>query len=209
MEQQAKMQTTQGAQQERTLTIKCTPTLVWYAADSIGATMAYEETASNPNMPNAVNPVTGDISIRHMPQNARFTDNIDITLVLDTSQLKDQNGNPLTGSNVARWALPSEGGTYTEPSGQQKHFGYFWFCQLNDAAHRAYDASKPVTIDGMEVARTDDLHILIDDDTPSTAPAYAFCMAFVLPEYNNYYITIDPVISSRGVGNEPPMMLND
>lgn len=187
---------------DRTLTIKCTPTLIWHSVEprSIGASMAFAQIDSNPNMPKAVNPGTGDLSIRHMPENAKYSNDIDITFVLDPSNIRDADGNLLTGDNVARWAYANEGPSPDEP------LGYFWFCQLIDAEKREYNRDVPIIVDGMAISRVDDLHILVDDDTPTTAPPYAFCLAFVLPIFGGYYISIDPVISTRGIGGEHFMM---
>lgn len=199
----------QDTKKDRKLTIQCTPTLIWNGTNppNIGATMAFADTASDPNMPGAVNSVTGDIDISNMPKNTKYTDNIDITLLLDTSNLKDANGNPLTGDPVARWAHSDEGPTYTDAKGKTQHLGYCWFCQITDLQKRQYIISPPIDIAKMSISRPDHLNVLIDDNTADGSPAYAFCMAFVLPGYDDYYISIDPLISSKSGGGDPPFML--
>ena len=203
------LESLQDTKKDRKLTIQCTPTLIWNGTNppNIGATMAFAESDSDPNMPNAVNSATGDINIMHMPANAKYTDNIDITLVLDPSNLKDANGNPLTGNPVARWAHSDEGPTYTAAGGKTKHLGYCWFCEITNLQKRQYNFSPPIDIAKVSISRPDHLNVLIDDNTAVGSPAIAFCMAFVLPGYNNYYISFDPLISSKSGGGDPPFML--
>jgi len=211
MEKIALDQTTDTDKKDRKLEITCTPTLIWHSTDpnDIGATMAFSETSSDPNMPNVVNETTGNISISGMPANSNYTENIDITLVLDPSQLKDSNGDPLTGDHVARWAHSDEGPTYTKADGGTGHLGYCWFCQITDSSTGAYAISPPIDIDDMTISRPDHLKILIDDNTPDGSPSYAFCMAFVLEGFDNYYISIDPIISSKGTKGSGQFMFKD
>ncbi len=191
---------------DRTLTIKCTPTLIWHSTNpnNIGATMAFEETASVPNMPNAVDS-KGNIDLSKMPQPNRYNDNIDITFVLDPSELRDANGAPITGDNVLRWATYEEGPTY-ESDGVTRHLGCGWFCQVTSVDPFEYVASPPVTYVDMTWVRVDNTHLLLDDDTPMSSPTYAFMLAFVLPEYGNYYISIDPRIGSKGIRSDNFML---
>lgn len=172
---------------DRTLSITVTPVLVWnrVSPPDIGATISYAESDSTPNMPNIVNEQTGAINLSRMPANHNYTDNVDITLTLDTSQLRDSNGNPITG----RWALASEGAN-----------GFCWFCTVNATPPPAY-STTPTTITGMSTSRSSDTVILINDDTADGGPSYAFCLGLVLPGFNNYYITIDPIISTKGTNS--------
>src|SRR3546814_6964932 len=112
-------------------------------------------------MPGAVNSTTGDIDISNMPKNTKYTDNIDITLLLDTSNLKDANGNPLTGNPVARWAHSDEGPTYTDAKGKTQHLGYCWLCQITDLQKRQYNISPPIDIAKMSISRPDHLNVQI------------------------------------------------
>lgn len=180
-------------QQDRTLTVIVTPTLVWRNDGSIGATIAFSQGNSNPNMPNRVNPANGNISLQGMPRNANYNDNVDITLTLDTSQCKDRNGNAV----VARWAYATEGNPPDD-------VGYCWFV-ANPQPGQPKNLQH-IAIDGMTVSRIDDTNILIDDDTADGSDTYTFCMGFVLPDYSNYYITIDPVISGKGTSTNSFML---
>ena len=111
---------TEDPPKDRTLNIKCTPTLTFNSATppyDITATMVYEETGSQPNMPNAVDPVTGDIDIHAMPPNSKYTDNIDLYFTLDTSNCL------LNGTQVnVTWA--------TAGQGSQPGMGPAWFINM-------------------------------------------------------------------------------
>lgn len=172
---------------DRTLSITATPTLIWHAPNDIGATMAYAQTGSTPNMPNLVNSQTGNISLRNMPSNNNYTDNVDITITLDTSQLRDQSGNPVAG----RWAYANEGNPPDD-------VGFCWFCTTPAPGQRK-DTTE-ITIPGMTTGRTSDTVVFIDDNTADGDLTYTFCLGLVLPAYSNYYITIDPTIIGKGVG---------
>lgn len=188
MEQKTENLTLTG-QQDRTLSITCTPTLVWTSSVppyNIGATMTYAETGSNPNMPNVVDRQTGDINLRNMPNNANFTDNIDIYLTLDTSQLRDPNGNAVRG----RWANAGEG--------SQPGMGAAWFINMPPPINYT-----PITVPaGMVIDRQSDTLVVIDDNTADGSPSLAFCTALVLPDYGSYFIAFEPIISGKGPGNQ-------
>jgi hypothetical protein len=172
---------------DRTLAITATPTLIWRGDGGIGATMAYQQTSSVPDMPGAVDPQSGSINLENMPTNSRYTDNIDILITLDASATVDQNGNPLE----VRWATLTES---TPPS-----VGCCWFC-TTPASGQNKD-STPITIPGMTTGRISDTMVFIDDNTSDGSVVYTFCLAIVIPSRGNYYITIDPNIVGKGVGN--------
>lgn len=186
MEQQTTNLTTSG-QQDRTISITCTPVLTWTSSVppySIGGTMTYAQTGSNPNMPNAVDRQSGDIDIKNMPKNANYTDNIDIYLTLDTSQLKDPNGNPVTG----RW---TKSGDVADPN-----VNAAWFITYPLPTPINYTPITPPT--GMTIDRQSDTLVVIDDDSADGAPACAFCTGLTLPDYGTYVISFEPIISGKG-----------
>lgn len=176
---------------DRTLNITCTPTLIWQPNGEIGATMAYAQGASVPNMPNVVNPANGNISLGRMPSNNNYTDNVDISFTLDSSHCVDQNGNSIG----VRWAYPAEGNPPDD-------VGCIWFC--NTPAPGQRKDTTAISINGMTTGRISDSVLFIDDNTPDDAPGqpstYTFCMAIVIPSRSNYYITIDPAIVGKGTG---------
>jgi hypothetical protein len=188
MEQYTQNQTTDG-QVDRTLAVTCRPLLIWHGTNppNIGATAVYTQAGSNPNMPNRVS-TNGDLKLDHLPSNANFNDNVDVTITLDTSGLVDPNGNPVQG----RWAFANEG-----PLMLGSPTGFCWFCTVTNSGSRQYDPT-PITISDMSTSRLSDTQVLIDDDTVNSDPDYAFCLGLVLPQYNNYYITLDPIIGSKG-----------
>ena len=49
----------------------------------------------------------------------------------------------------------------------------------------------------MSFMRVSDTELVIDDDTPDNSPTYAYAMGLVLPGYGNYYMTIDPRITTK------------
>lgn len=181
---------TAATKQDRTLTIKCTPTLQWHSANhppySITGSMVYEQTGSVPNMPNAVDRQSGDIDLHNMPNNSKYTDNIDITLVLDPSQIVDPEGKSIP----ARWATQGEG---TEPG-----MGAAWFINLPPPVNYT-----PITVADMTIVRNSDTQVTIDDNTPGTPQRYAFCLGLVLPQQDNYFMAFEPIISGKGLGRPP------
>lgn len=184
MEQQTQSQTA-SEQQDRTVSITCTPTLVWISSTppyNIEATMVYTQTGSSPNMPGAVNQQSGDIDLKHLPKNANYTDNVDIYLTLDTSQLKDPNGNSVVG----RWAKSGEG---ADPG-----MGAAWFINMPPPVNYTPIATPT----GMSIDRQSDTLVVIDDDTADGGQSYAFCTAITLPDYGSYFIAFEPVISGKG-----------
>ena len=169
----------------RTLNITCTPTLVWRPDGSIGATMAYSQGTSVPNMPNVVNPANGNINLGRMPNNKNYTNNVDVNITLDSSHCVDQNGNSIG----VRWAYPNEGNPPND-------IGCIWF--VNTPPQGQPKDTTAIAVPGMSTGRTSDSLVFIDDNTPMAGPAYSFCMAIVIPSRSNYYITIDPVVSGKG-----------
>ncbi|WP_285709094.1 hypothetical protein [Erythrobacter oryzae] len=189
--------TTDTDTMDRQITMLCTPTLVWNADGSIGATIAFTQTNGVPAAMNGRIGSDGSIDLTAMPNDPAYNDNIDITIMLDTSRMVTQDGSqPVAG----RWALPDEF------SGSGPVTGYGWFCGTD--ANGNYSASVPITIPDMSFVRVSDTELVIDDDTPDNAPAYAYAMGLVLPGYSNYYMTIDPRITTKTT-NTSSFMLND
>lgn len=188
---------TETSASDRTITMTCTPTLVWHPDGSIGATVVFTQNAGAP--PEMMGRVgsDGSINLTNMPHNPAYSDNVDVTIMLDTSQLVTQDGSqPVAG----RWAQANE------YSGTGPVTGFGWFCGTD--ANGNYTSATPITIPGMAFIRANDLELLLDDDTPDNAPAYAYALGLVLPAYSNYYITIDPRITNKtSVGNR--VMLDD
>lgn len=180
------------AKPDRTLVVICTPRLVWTSWNrpySIGATFTcnYSAFGSNPPMPNSVLP-NGDLVLDRLPDPRDFNNNVDVTINLDTTQLFDHTGqNPVRG----RWA------TSTEYSGTGPVTGFGWFCAVQNTPRRQYDTT-PISVQGMSFIRLSDTQLMINDDTPNNGPDYAYCLGLVLPDYDNYYITLDPVIGGKG-----------
>jgi hypothetical protein len=183
---------------DRSYNLIVTPTLVWQDANNVGASIAYSQGTSTPQMPPIVNPGTGEINLRNLPANANYTNNVLITITLDQSQLRDINGNTLPGGG--RWAYDNEG---TAPSK-----GGCFFCAVYQLGAPANTA--PIQIPNMRAGRT--------DTTPgSTVYIYynpgqvrqgqpitlQFCLGLVLPNFGNYYITIDPQVKGTGTGTSP------
>lgn len=177
-----------GDKDDRALEAIVTPTLIWRADGGIGASVAYAQGTSNPNMPNRVRP-NGDLKMTGLQENAKFTDNVDVTFSLDTSKMVDQSGNPVPG----RWA------TATEYSGQGPVTGFAWLCNIPDHSKPAYDPT-PISVPGMTTVRVSDTQVMIDDNTDDAAPDYGYCLGLVLdrPGLAPYYITLDPRIGSKG-----------
>ncbi len=183
---------------DRSYNLIVTPTLVWQDVNNVGATIAYSQGVSAPQMPPIVNPGTGDVNLRGLPANSNFTNKVLITITLDQSQLKDINGNTLPGGG--RWAYDNEG---TAPS-----LGGCFFCatyQLGAPVNTA-----PIQIPNMRAGRTDTtpgstvfIYYNPDNTRRGTAITLQFCLGLVLPNYGNYYITIDPAVKGTGTGTSP------
>ncbi len=176
-----------ATQIDRTLAITLRPTLVWRNDGSIGATFAYEETGSAPNMPNRVDPVTGDIRLKNMPNNANYNDNVDITITMNDSLSVDPSGNRVG----LRFAYSTEGNPPND-------IGYCWF--VNNPPPGGPKNTTEISIPGMSTSRLNDTQVLINDDTADGDVTYTFCMGMVLtnPANAGYYITIDPKIVDKG-----------
>lgn len=201
-----------GTKKNRKLKIKCTPTLEWVkstAPYSIKATMAFEEDndGTEPAMSGVISPgANGEIviDISHMPDDNNYSENIDITLKLVTKDMKNADGTKLTGD--ARWALETEG--HDTFNGVDYTLGYLWFCTPNSSSPTGYDRMPPYDVPNVSRARDDkdDKTIQILDDTPDGAPAFGFCVGFVLEGYGNYYISIDPLISTKNTSSTTFML---
>ena len=145
-------------------------------------------------MPSAIGP-DGKIDISEMPKDDKYSDNIDITITLDDSNMKNADHTKLTGK--ARWAYDGEG-SYPLPGGGSVPVGFGWFCAPNPAAPTGYDPVPPIAIPGMTFTRKNDNVLEIDDNTILGTPEYGYCIAFTLEGYGNYYISIDPLITTKG-----------
>lgn len=193
---QREMQSTTTTQDlmDRSIVMTCTPTLVWHADGKVEATAVFEQDSVDPSsMGNRVS-LNGDIRLKNMPANSNYNDNVDITILLDTSELIDEGGMQLE----ARWAKDGEG-----PNNE----GACWFCRMIDVKKRTYDPD-PITIPNMKAIRLGDTKVMIDDDTPDDAPDYAFCLGlWVNGEIG--FIRIDPVLGSKGGGGGPEFMLKE
>ncbi|WP_341712783.1 hypothetical protein [Erythrobacter sp.] len=200
MEQQTLSQTTgpQDTKKDRTIAVTCTPTLIWNSDGSIGASATFTQTGQTPDHSNMKNRVAsdGDLKLSGLKAKDGYNDNVDITFTLDTSQMVDKNGNSVAG----RWA------TATEYSGTGPVTGYLWFCQVQNVSKREYNTT-PITITGMSAVRGGDTQVTIDDDTDDTAPDYAYCLGLVLPDNGDYYITLDPMLGSKGTSGVNEFML--
>lgn len=186
---------------DRSITITVSPVLNWI--DPIKPTIetssiGFALTASDPPGTATVD-TSGSVNISQMPAAPGYDENIDITLLLDTSNMRDANGNLLTGNNTPRWAKSDEGTSYTDGKGKTQHCGYGWFCEITDMGPPLeYQALPPIDIDKMAFKRKDDLNLVIEDKSDDGSPPYAFKFGFVLPgQYNGYFISIDPVISTK------------
>lgn len=186
--------------QDRTIAMTCTPTLIWRGDGGIGASVVFSQTGQNPDNNDMKNRVKrdGDIKLTGLKDENGFTDNVDITITLDTSQMKDQGQEPVAG----RWA------TASEYSGTGPVTGGLWFCAVQNVQRREYDTA-PITVPGMEAKRLSDSQVQIDDNTADSAPDYAYCLGLVLPGYNNYYITLDPMLGSKGASGVNAFMLKE
>jgi hypothetical protein len=177
---------------DRSLTITVTATSNWLGSGptDLGANISYEETASKPNYPNAIDS-QGNIYLKNMSSDPKYTNNLDITLILN-AQMTDRSGNPIS----ARWALPTEGsGTYPTPE------GFCWFCASSTNW-------QPIAMPaGMALIRNGDTSITIDDNTTGDFLNYTFCMGLMVPPVSNHFITIEPIIVSKGVSKPPTASL--
>lgn len=170
---------------DRKVTITVTPTLIWHDDNNIEANFTVAQAYGEPAAMNGRVAANGAIDLTNMPTDTAYNDNIDVTINLDDSQMVDPSGNHIAG----RWATPTEG------SGDGRAVGFGWFC--GEDANGNYDPWTPITITGMHFSRISDTQLLINDDTPDAGPAYDYCMGLVLSGHNNYYITLDPRITSK------------
>ena len=181
-------------QKDRSIALTVTPVLTYPSPGNYGATFTVTQTGADPNSMNGRVDRHGNIRLNNLPNNAKYNDNVDITISLDPSQLRDEHGNTLSG----RWALPNEW------SGVGPVTGFCWFATMNEDG--SYNADLPMAIENMSTSRLDDTTVLIDDDTTASAPDYAYCLGLVLPDKSNYYITLDPRIGSKGIGGNKFML---
>lgn len=179
---------------DRTLAIVVKPVLVWKSWNKpydIEATFTCTLSANGTVPAMNANRVAanGDIDFYPLPDPQHYNDNVDVTLTLDTSALVDHSG---THAVRGRFA------TSSEYSGTGPVTGFGWFCAIQNVPRRQYDKT-PIQVANMTFIRQSDTQLLIDDDTPGTSSvSYAYCMGLVLPDYDNYYITLDPVVGGKG-----------
>jgi hypothetical protein len=181
---------------DRVLFITARPTLVWHSPTFARiASMQYTQGASEPNMPNVVNPVTGDIRLGRMPATPGYTDNVDISIGLDPSNIYDSYGNKVVGT----WASATDGGM----SGIPPATAFCWF--INNPAPNMPIDYTPITVPGMSTSVNLDGYVLINDDTPDDKPGqlsgYTFCLGLVVltAEGARVFVPIEPQIIGKGV----------
>lgn len=183
---------------DRTLGITATPTLIWNDGtyNNIGATMAYTQTSSVPNMPNKVDKKSGQIDLSHMPSNSNYTNNVDIIMTLDASALRDLSGNPLP----AQW---SQVGDITSWTGSPPTTPWCWFCANPPPGSSQYNHDQ-IDVLNMTTVRNSDSVVFIDDNTLIGTGNFTFCLGLtlLLPTGARYFITIDPAIVGKGVTNK-------
>ncbi|MFM5948814.1 MAG: hypothetical protein ACKOPM_06235 [Novosphingobium sp.] len=184
---------------DRTLFITAKPTLTWYSPTFARiASMQYTQGDTNPNMPNLVNPVTGDIRLGRMPSTPGFTDNVDITIALDSSAILDSTGTHV----VAQWAPANDGGM----SGQPPATAYCWF--INNPVPGMPIDYTAISVPGMSTSVDIYSNVLIDDNTPDDKPGqpskYTFCLGLSVwtSQGPRVFVPIEPQIIGKGVGSK-------
>ena len=175
---------------DRSLTIQVTATSNWLGSgpNDLGANISYEEFASDPNFPNAIDH-DGNIYLERMRPSFKYSDNLDITFLL-IAQMTERDGKTAL---PARWAQPGEG-SGTWPGVAE---GFCWFC-ASPADWKPIPAPA-----GLNAIRNGDASLTIDDDTPDDFMNYIFCMGLMVPTLDNHFITIEPVIVGKG-NTQPP-----
>ncbi len=185
-----------GKKPDRTMTIICRPTLQIASATppySMTATPKFYYDSGTPPMDGRVHE-DGDIILQPLPSPQDFSNQVDITVMLDTSLMVDPEGNHVPG----RWAYANE------YSGIGPVTGFCWFCRITNVEKRGYN-STPIEVNGMSATRISDTEIFMDDNSPAASPAVGFCLGLVVPQYSDYYITIDPILTSKTGLGKPPM----
>jgi hypothetical protein len=183
------MPTVTTDQKDRSITIQATPTLHWDANNQItGVTFSYSETSSDPNMPNVVNETNGNIDLTHLPNNANYTDNVDVIINL-TCSATGPNGNSL----VVEFAP-------TSPSP-----GPIWFCNVPPPGGPK-DPTPIATPPSMAIGANSLSQVYIDDNQADGGASYCFCMAVVVPSVGTTPFTIDPIITGKGNSNSSFML---
>lgn len=182
---------------DRTLFITAKPTLTWHSPSFARiAAVQYTQGNTNPNMPNVVNPVSGDIRLGRMPNTPGFTDNVDITIALDTSNIVDSTGTKV----VATWAPAQAGGM----SGIPPATAYCWF--INNPVPNMPIDYTPILVPGMTTGLNMDGTVLIDDNTPDDGPGqlstYTFCLGLSVwtSQGPRVFVPIEPQIIGKGIG---------
>ena len=158
--------------QDRSLGITVTVTGQQANDGSFTATANYVQASSNPPGNNLVDSA-GDINLNNLPGNAGFHWAIGISFNL-VSAITDRNGNPV----AANWATPiGQGIAITGPGG--------------GAAN------------GMSANAPSNSQILLnnannDRNQPQAQRTYTYKLGIMLPMYNNYFISLDPMIINTG-----------
>ena len=161
---------------DRTLVITAKPSLTWSSPTSATVdNIEYDQGDTQPNMPGLVNPVTGDIRLGHMPSNPSYSDNVDITIQLDNTNIVDSAGNHVGG----QWAAGNANGM----SGNPPATAYCWFIE-NPESNEPIDYT-PITVPSMTTSLDGSGNVLINDDTPDDQPGvtttYTFCLGLSVP----------------------------
>jgi hypothetical protein len=167
----------------RYIAVRWTPTLV-YSGSDITATWTTSMLFTSPSSMLTRVDSSGNINLQGMPKGDNFTDNVDIMIQLDTSEMVDQSGNPVAG----RWALANESPGDGTPG------GHGWFC--GNKPDGSYEPNLAAKIPGMSIIRIGDDQVLIKDETPDNDPGYAYCLGLFVPA-RNYFMRLDPRITSK------------
>lgn len=188
----------------RQIGITCNPRLT-LANGQWSVVMSYEE---DPDLTQP--PISGvvksnangkpEFDISNMPPAKGYSDNLKMIFVMGTPTFVGYSGSP-----TIRWAEEGEHGQSPSPS------GYLWFCEADPNQPNGYDPSKPIDPADITPFRSDDgSQIGFEDDQALGGPSYGFCMAMVIEAGNSsakVYLPIDPVLTSKGGGGNPPFML--
>lgn len=188
----------------RSITIEVAPEVLWFAVAppiAKATTVSFKLVASDPPGNATVNETTGQIDISHLPDAPGYSDNIDITLMLDTAKMRDLDGQPFAEGHRPRWAKDGEGLLCMDSNGRYRRTGSGWFCLTSEVSGSVgYMPVTPTEIDKMTFERKDDTTLVIKDDTEDHSPPYAFMVGITLPD-THLYVPIDPVITSKRTTN--------
>jgi hypothetical protein len=181
---------------DRKLGVRVNTTSNWLSDGSLGANVSYTEMTeiTVPPFPGAVDPVTGNINLNIMGSVPGYTNNIDITFILNAN-MTDRNGNRLE----ATWARSTDGSGKYSPLME----GFCWFC----ASPSNWQPIIPLPA-GMSVIRNGGTSVTIDDNSPNdNVGSYVFCLGLVVMIPQRHFITIEPVIVGKGATKPPTSSL--